>query len=141
MRSPNWRSGIEVTAAILFVGLTVLLFDGQVAAQRPQDPKSSASAWTPPRTPWGDPDLQGTYTNTYEKGTPLERPDEFAGRKLEDVKGEELARSSARRRSGRSPRSRVRCTRRITGGRTISISSAAVRRGWSSTRRTARFRR
>ena len=43
-----------------------------------------------PRTPWGDPDIQGTYTNTYENGTPLERPDEFAGRKLEDVKGEEL---------------------------------------------------
>jgi hypothetical protein len=44
-----------------------------------------------PRTPWGDPDLQGTYTNTYENGTPLERPDEFAGRTLNDVKGEELA--------------------------------------------------
>ena len=44
-----------------------------------------------PRTPWGDPDLQGTYTNTYENGTPLERPDEFAGRKLEDIKGDELA--------------------------------------------------
>jgi hypothetical protein len=44
-----------------------------------------------PRTPWGDPDLQGTYTNTYENGTPLERPDQFAGRRLEDIKGEELA--------------------------------------------------
>jgi hypothetical protein len=44
-----------------------------------------------PKTPWGDPDLQGTYTNTYEASTPFERPDEFAGRKLEDVKGEELA--------------------------------------------------
>jgi len=43
-----------------------------------------------PRTPWGDPDLQGTYTNTYENGTPLERPEQFAGRKLSDVKGEEL---------------------------------------------------
>jgi hypothetical protein len=49
------------------------------------------ASWTAPRTPWGDPDLQGTYTNTYENGTPLERPDEFAGRRLEDVKGEELA--------------------------------------------------
>jgi hypothetical protein len=49
------------------------------------------SGQTAPRTPWGDPDLQGTYTNTYENGTPLERPDQFAGRKLEDVKGEELA--------------------------------------------------
>ena len=44
-----------------------------------------------PRTPWGDPDLQGTYTNTYEASTPLERPDQFAGRRLEDIKGEELA--------------------------------------------------
>ena len=43
-----------------------------------------------PRTPWGDPDLQGTYTNTYENGTPLERPDQFAGRKLADITGDEL---------------------------------------------------
>src|SRR4029453_9181309 len=45
---------------------------------------------TQPRTPWGDPDLQGTYTNTYENGTPFERPDEFAGRRLDDIKGDEL---------------------------------------------------
>ena len=45
-----------------------------------------------PRTPWGDPDLQGDYTNLYEDGTPLERPDEFAGRTLDQVRGEELAR-------------------------------------------------
>jgi hypothetical protein len=51
-----------------------------------------SSAQTPPRTPWGDPDLQGTYTNTYEQGTPLERPEQFAGRRLEDVTGAELAR-------------------------------------------------
>ena len=49
-----------------------------------------AAAQTP-RTPWGDPDLQGNYTNKYEQGTPFERPDEFSGRRLEDVKGEELA--------------------------------------------------
>jgi len=46
--------------------------------------------WTPPKTPWGDPDLQGTYSNTSENGTPLERPEIFEGRKLEDIKGEEL---------------------------------------------------
>jgi hypothetical protein len=56
----------------------------QRAAQRPKP-------YTPPRTPWGDPDLQGNYTNVYENGTPLERPDQFAGRRLDDVKGEELA--------------------------------------------------
>jgi hypothetical protein len=45
----------------------------------------------PSRTPWGDPDLQGNYTNLYEDGTPLERPGQFAGRTLDQVKGEELA--------------------------------------------------
>jgi hypothetical protein len=44
------------------------------------------------RTPWGDPDLQGNYTNLYEDGTPLERPDQFAGRTLDQVTGEELSR-------------------------------------------------
>src|SRR5687767_9447795 len=48
--------------------------------------------WMPPRTPWGDPDLQGNYSNKYEQGTPFERPAEFEGRRLEDIKGDELAR-------------------------------------------------
>ena len=30
-----------------------------------------------PRTPWGDPDFQGNYTNLYEAGTPLERPQQL----------------------------------------------------------------
>jgi hypothetical protein len=67
-------SVLSLACAAAFVSVTVASLSGQNA----------------PRTPWGDPDLQGTYTNTYENGTPLERPDEFAGRKLEDVKGEEL---------------------------------------------------
>ena len=37
-----------------------------------------------PRTPWGDPDLQGTFTNKDEAGTPLERPREFEGRRIDD---------------------------------------------------------
>ena len=43
------------------------------------------------RTPWGDPDIQGNYTNLYEDGTPLERTAQFEGRTLDQVKGEELA--------------------------------------------------
>lgn len=34
--------------------------------------------WTPPRTPWGQPDLQGTFNNGVL--TPFERPAEFAGK-------------------------------------------------------------
>ncbi|HLG56443.1 MAG TPA: hypothetical protein VI485_13990 [Vicinamibacterales bacterium] len=48
------------------------------------------AAWTPPRTPWGDPDLQGAYTNKYETSTPFERPKEFEGRRIENVTREEL---------------------------------------------------
>jgi hypothetical protein len=75
MRMRMWWPGVSLACAAALVGVTAVPLFGQSA----------------PRTPWGDPDLQGTYTNTYENGTPLERPDEFAGRKLEDVKGEELA--------------------------------------------------
>jgi hypothetical protein len=47
--------------------------------------------WVVPRTPWGDPDLQGNFTNKYEQSTPFERPPEFEGRRVEDVSGAELA--------------------------------------------------
>jgi len=72
-RYPAWMIGVTAT---LLVSATMPL-----AGQKP---------YSAPRTPWGDPDLQGTYTNTYENGTPFERPKEFEGRKLEDIKGEEL---------------------------------------------------
>ena len=52
---------------------------------------SKAEAWKTPRTPWGDPDLRGVFSNGDEYTTPLERPDRFAGRRLEDIKGQELA--------------------------------------------------
>jgi hypothetical protein len=43
-----------------------------------QPSASTPGAWTPPRTPWGDPDLQGIWTNIAESGTPFERPDALA---------------------------------------------------------------
>ena len=66
------------------------------AGQEPPKPKADAKAearrpYAPPRTPWGDPDLQGTLTNKYEQNTPLERPPEFEGRRIEDFTREELA--------------------------------------------------
>jgi feruloyl esterase len=54
-------------------------------------PRPQARALAPAKTPWGDPDLQGNYTNKYEFGTPIERPQEFEGRRLEDVTAKELA--------------------------------------------------
>jgi hypothetical protein len=50
------------------------------------------SPYSAPRTPWGDPDLQGIYTNSNESGIPMSRPAEFAGRKPGEVTTEEMAR-------------------------------------------------
>ena len=50
-----------------------------------------AAPWAPPRTPWGDPDLQGTYANNNEYATPLERPAEFAGKRASDLTAAEIA--------------------------------------------------
>ena len=52
------------------------------------------SRWSPPRTPWGDPDLQGAFTNKDEQGIPFERPAEFGDRTL--VTDEEFAARLAR---------------------------------------------
>ena len=39
-----------------------------------------AGGWTAPRTPWGDPDLMGTYTN--KTITPVQRPADLAAREF-----------------------------------------------------------
>jgi hypothetical protein len=36
-------------------------------------PGQAAKPWTPPKTPWGDPDLQGVWPGTEMVGTPLQR--------------------------------------------------------------------
>ena len=52
-----------------------------------------ATAGPAPKTPWGDPDLQGIWTNTYE--VPLQRPSRFANKEF--LTEEEIAESDAQR--------------------------------------------
>ena len=76
----------------LTVAIVTLSVGGAIAAAQASRPKPDAKKpWTPPRTSWGDPDLQGSFSNGDEYTTPLERPERFAGRRLEDIKGDELA--------------------------------------------------
>ena len=49
-----------------------------------------AQTYSPPKTPWGHPDLQGIYSNDDETGTPMERPAQFEGKSLSDITPEEL---------------------------------------------------
>src|SRR5260370_41602203 len=67
------------------IGIVWLAVAG-VAAQ-----KSLVKSYTPPKTLWGEPNLQGTYTDKDENGIPLERPSQFDGKRPEDVDDSELA--------------------------------------------------
>ena len=62
-----------------------------------QSRPGAAPSYTPPRTPWGQPDISGIYTNRDETNTPLERPDEFKGRGAADFTAADLDRLSRER--------------------------------------------
>jgi len=79
-----------VTAVVSLLAVSVA---GQApsAAAKTAKAKSTAAAktWTPPRTPWGDPDLQGIYNNA--TSTPLQRPSQFGEKDvLSDEEAEAL---------------------------------------------------
>jgi len=91
MNAPRCANGSIAVA----IAIAAVWSSGVASQDLPHRQTSSTSdarkPYAPPRTSWGDPDLQGTYTNKYEQSTPFERPAEFAGRRVEDVSGAELA--------------------------------------------------
>jgi len=87
-----------IAAAIIVTGLAVHAQAPQrsgssaaAAAAAPAAPAKTAPPYVPSKTPWGDPDLQGTYTNKDENGIPMERPGQFAGKSADDVDDSEFA--------------------------------------------------
>ena len=81
-----------VAAAMAVASLTMVSAAGQApaAAKKATPPAKTGKTYALPRTPWGDPDLQGVYTNNDESGIPIERPSQFEGKRLEDVSESEL---------------------------------------------------
>ena len=67
-------------------------------AQTPAKPTSAARKFIPKRMPWGDPDISGNFTTKDEANTPFERPDEFAGKRIEDITPAELDKANTQRR-------------------------------------------
>jgi len=63
------------TAALAGVVAVMLLSSAALVGQAP-------AAYKTPRTPWGDPDLQGTWPSTDMVGVPIERPVEFGANKV-----------------------------------------------------------
>jgi hypothetical protein len=87
----------RLTVALMVWAVGLAFGSSSALAQMPSSSTVKASAVS--RTPWGDPDLQGTYTNSNESGIPLQRPAEFAGRSLKDVTPAELAKLIQQRRA------------------------------------------
>jgi len=54
----------------------------QVKAAKAPEIKAPDANWKPPKTVWGDPDLQGTWTSDDLQGVPVERPKEFGTRRF-----------------------------------------------------------
>lgn len=87
----SYRGLVTVTAVIVVASLARLPAAGQTQSAAPE-------AWTSPRTPDGQPDLQGLWTN--ETITPFERPRELGTKAfLTPEEAAEIERTTALRRA------------------------------------------
>jgi len=83
--------------ALLGVAVAVMAFTLTAQAQTPAK-QAPAKKFAPKRLPWGDPDLQGNFTGKDNMNTPFERPEEFAGRRIEDITPAEMDKANEARR-------------------------------------------
>ena len=98
-----------------------------------RSPASASRAWSPPRTPDGNPDLQGAWISN--SATPLERPKELAGRAL--LTEEEVERSRSRRPASSKTTTSIRTCRR----RQFLSRRACQSRSFSKSQFHRRYRR
>ena len=79
-------------ASMSMAAVMTVLAAVPIAAQAPAaiaKRRAAAAPWTPPKTPWGEPDLQGSWPTASLVGTPFERPAQFGERRL--LTNEEIA--------------------------------------------------
>lgn len=87
MRSALVSSALAAAGAATFVIASTASLPAQSKPSAAQSGRVSSARWTPPKTAWGDPDLQGYWTNTTT--TPLQRPAELKDKAV--LTDEELA--------------------------------------------------
>src|SRR5260370_40849434 len=71
------RSRVSDSVLIAVVFFVPIHAAGQAPAAKPSEP---AKPWTPKRTPYGEPDLQGFWSNS--SITPMERPAALTGKEF-----------------------------------------------------------
>jgi hypothetical protein len=122
----KWQAG-RLTVALGVIGFAMPILSGQ--SNPPVTPKPStaaaAKAWTAPKTPWGDPDLQGVWTSDDMLSIPMQRPEQFAGRA--ELTDEEFAERQKRdQQSLERNRNAVGAFRGDVGTRTFRQTSIVV---------------
>ena len=68
--------------AALFAALMTVSVLAQTQPASPKPAVKGTSATAGPRTPWGEPDLRGTYTTDNSIGVPFERPQQYGDRAM-----------------------------------------------------------
>lgn len=74
---------IRLFVAAVLAGAAMFVLAAEPARGQAGKVKSKAAVtatWTQPKTPWGDPDIQGTWTSDDCIGTPMNRPANFGDR-------------------------------------------------------------
>ena len=94
---------MQVEKAALKLALAATLCAAGAVVSLGAQSSAGARTYTPPRTAWGDPDLQGIWPSTDMVGVPFERPSSSAARV--EVSDKEFARAGAEagRGNARSP--------------------------------------
>ena len=72
------RSRYLVATLVLLVAVVLPMTAAAQTSASSND--KAAKPWTAPRTPWGDPDIQGLWPANDMQGTPYERPESFGTR-------------------------------------------------------------
>jgi hypothetical protein len=123
---PVQITGALVSALVLAAALSI--------PARAQAPSKTAAAGAPakpfttPRTPWGDPDISGTWSSDDLRSVPLQRPAEFGTRA--ELSDEEYAKRLAANNEARTRElNRVGAFRNDVGTRTFRQTSLVVEPG------------
>ncbi|PWU02559.1 MAG: hypothetical protein C5B51_20685 [Terriglobia bacterium] len=74
------RYPVLLTIRALMAAGAIFALTNQPALGQAAKAAPGSSAWSMPKTPWGDPDLQGTWTSDDCIGTPMNRPANFGDR-------------------------------------------------------------
>src|SRR5216684_946290 len=94
MRQRFFQLVVGVATTVALVSLAMPTVAAQTPTTTGQAPPAAVKTGPAPRTPWGEPDLQGTWTK--DADIPLQRPTKYGNREfLTDAERAELDRQIA----------------------------------------------